>query len=110
MRMPEEENARLKRLVADLTLDRHILQKVLRKEVCSRPAAVNWPGGSGSTSRSVCSRRVGWRCCGARLGIDAGMTGIRPRTNSPPAGGRRSGGGAAASMVLLYWRALHRAK
>lgn len=29
--MREEENARLKRVVADLTLDRHILQEVLRK-------------------------------------------------------------------------------
>ena len=28
-----QENARLKRLVADLTLDRHILQEVLRKKV-----------------------------------------------------------------------------
>ena len=33
MRMLEEENGRLKRLVADLTLDRHILQEVLRKKV-----------------------------------------------------------------------------
>ena len=32
MRMLEEENARLKRVVADLTLDRHILQEVLRKK------------------------------------------------------------------------------
>jgi putative transposase len=31
--MLEEENARLKRVVADLTLDRHILQEVLRKKV-----------------------------------------------------------------------------
>ena len=29
----EDENTRLKRLVADLTLDRHILQEVLRKKV-----------------------------------------------------------------------------
>jgi putative transposase len=29
----EEENARLKRVVGDLTLDRHILQEVLRKKV-----------------------------------------------------------------------------
>jgi putative transposase len=29
----EEENARLKRVVGDLTLDRHILQEVLRKMV-----------------------------------------------------------------------------
>ena len=33
LRMLEEENARLKRLVADLTLDKHILQEVLRKKV-----------------------------------------------------------------------------
>jgi putative transposase len=29
----EDENARLKRVVGDLTLDRHILQEVLRKKV-----------------------------------------------------------------------------
>jgi putative transposase len=29
----EEENARLKRVAGDLTLDRHILQEVLRKKV-----------------------------------------------------------------------------
>ena len=29
----EEENARLKRLVADLSLDKHILTEVLRKKV-----------------------------------------------------------------------------
>ena len=33
MRMLEEEDARLERLVADLTLDRHILQELLRKIV-----------------------------------------------------------------------------
>jgi putative transposase len=33
LRMLEEENARLQRVVADLTLDRHILQEVLRKKV-----------------------------------------------------------------------------
>ncbi len=33
MRMLEDANVRLKRLVADLTLDRHLLQEVLRKEV-----------------------------------------------------------------------------
>jgi len=33
MRMLEDESSRLKRLVADLTLDRHILQEVLRKKV-----------------------------------------------------------------------------
>ena len=33
MRQLREENARLKRLVADLTLDKHILGEVLRKKV-----------------------------------------------------------------------------
>ena len=32
LRQLADENARLKRLVADLTLDRHILQEVLRKK------------------------------------------------------------------------------
>ena len=32
MRQLQDENARLKRLVADLTLDRHILQEVLKKK------------------------------------------------------------------------------
>jgi len=33
MHMLEDENARLKRLVADLTPDRHVLQEVLQKKV-----------------------------------------------------------------------------
>jgi putative transposase len=33
LRMLEDENARLKRLVADPTLDRHLLQEVLRRKV-----------------------------------------------------------------------------
>ena len=32
LRQMREENARLKRVVADLTLDKHILQEVLRKK------------------------------------------------------------------------------
>ena len=32
MRQLEEENSRLKRVVADLTLDKHILQEALRKK------------------------------------------------------------------------------
>ena len=33
LRQPRDENARLKRLVADLTLDRHILQEVIKKKI-----------------------------------------------------------------------------
>jgi len=33
MKMLEDENARLKRIVADLTLDKQILQEVVRKRI-----------------------------------------------------------------------------
>ena len=33
LRQLEDENARLKRVVADLTLDRHILQEVTKEEI-----------------------------------------------------------------------------
>ncbi len=37
LRQLEDENARLKRLVADLTLDKHMLAEALRKKVWSAP-------------------------------------------------------------------------
>jgi putative transposase len=33
LRLLEEENRKLKQLVADLTLDKHILQEVVKKEI-----------------------------------------------------------------------------
>ena len=39
------ENARLKRLVADLTLDKHILGEVVQKRLCSRHDGENWRTG-----------------------------------------------------------------
>jgi putative transposase len=39
LRQLEDENARLKHLVADLTLDRHILQEVIKKSFKADPAA-----------------------------------------------------------------------
>jgi putative transposase len=33
LRQLRDENARLKRLVADLTLDRHLLQEVIKKKI-----------------------------------------------------------------------------
>ena len=33
LKLLEDENARLKRLVADLTLDKHILNEVIRKKL-----------------------------------------------------------------------------
>jgi len=37
LRQLRDENARLKRLVADLTLDRHVLQEVIKKKGSSNP-------------------------------------------------------------------------
>lgn len=44
LRQMREENARLKRLVADLTLDQHILQEVIRKSLrpARRRAVAQW--------------------------------------------------------------------
>ena len=48
MRMLEEENARLKRLVTDLTVDRHMLQEVLRKRSEADPTPRAGPPESGA--------------------------------------------------------------
>lgn len=45
LRQLREENSKLKRLVADLSLDRHILQEIVAKELKGLAAAVNWPSG-----------------------------------------------------------------
>ena len=38
----EEENRRLKRMVADLSLDKQMLQDVIAKELCSLISGGNW--------------------------------------------------------------------
>ena len=51
LRQVEEENSRLKRLVADLSLDKHMLSEALRKKSAARPS----PGTSPVVSRDVSS-------------------------------------------------------
>ncbi len=46
----EGENRRLKGVVADLTLDKHMLQEVLRKKVLSPLRSVSVPSGSSARS------------------------------------------------------------
>jgi hypothetical protein len=46
-----EENARLKRIVADLPLDKQILQEVLRKKPYGPLADGSWPCGSTTATR-----------------------------------------------------------
>src|SRR3954468_10979239 len=42
LRQLREENRKLKTLVADLTLDKHILQEVLSKKACSPQRGASW--------------------------------------------------------------------
>jgi len=58
LRSLREENGRLKRIVADLTLDRQILQKMVSKKLQSLARNVGWRGGH--------RRRTGFRCEGRR--------------------------------------------
>lgn len=45
LRSLEDENSRLKRLVADLALDKHMLAEALRKRVWGPRAGASWPPG-----------------------------------------------------------------
>src|SRR5712692_7604932 len=56
LRQLEEENIRLKRLVADLSLDKHRLSEALRKKVYGPPAVENWTPGFKGRFRSVALR------------------------------------------------------
>ena len=47
----KDENARLKRIVADLTLDKQILQDVVRKNLRRRPSGANCEPGCCSATR-----------------------------------------------------------
>ena len=52
LRQSRDENARLKRLVADLTLDKHILNEVVRKKTLRRHGAGSSQSGCARNSRS----------------------------------------------------------
>lgn len=60
LRQVEDENRRLKQLVYDLTLDKHMLSEALRKKGRSRYAVGSWPGGPAPPTRSASSGRAGW--------------------------------------------------
>jgi putative transposase len=53
LRQLREENNKLKRLVADLSLDRHILQGIVAKKLRSLACAVNWRSGPNRRTSSV---------------------------------------------------------
>ena len=70
LRQLEEEHRRLKRLVADLSLDQHRLSEALRKKVCGPPAAGNSPSGFSPRSRCGVRGPAGWRHSVEPPGID----------------------------------------
>jgi len=69
-RQVREENTKLKRLVADLSLDRHLLQEIVRKKLYGLGTGGPWPAGRKRPIRSVSAGSRG--CCrwrGPRCGI-----------------------------------------
>ncbi len=79
LRLLEEENSRLKRLVADLSLDKHMLSEALRKKVSGPHAVENWPPGFTGRFRSVACGPVDWP---SSVG-PPGTGGVGPRINPP---------------------------
>jgi len=51
LRQLREENAKLKRLVADLSLDRHVLQEIVAKKLCGLVHGVSWRSGRRRSTR-----------------------------------------------------------
>ena len=94
LRQVEEANNRLKRLVADLSLDKHRRSEALRKTVYGPHAVENWPPGFTRRFRSVACGPVGWRSSIEPRGIDA----IGPRIS------RRSG--CASGILPILGRGL----
>lgn len=65
LRQLEDENARLRRIVADLKLDKQILQDVVKKssEGCQAPRVAAW-----MQERFKVTAPANWRCCSVRVG------------------------------------------
>lgn len=78
LRQLEEENNRVTRLVADLSLDKHMRSEALRKTVEGPPAVENWPPGFTARFRSVACGPAAWRSLGGRRGIDEATRRINP--------------------------------
>ena len=118
MRQLQDENARLKRLVADLTLDRHILQEVLKK----RPEAGTTTRDCVLDPRAVPSQQEAIVSAGAAAPIDVLLPFAGKRSNGTahaysrarpqpasvwlrahpyPAASRRLGGGAKPRASAL---------
>jgi putative transposase len=83
LRQLDEENSRLKRLMADLSLDEHMLSEALREKVYDPPAAASPPSGFRRRFRLGVREPAGWRNSVGRPGIAA----VKRGTNRPSACG-----------------------
>jgi putative transposase len=104
LRQLEEENSRLKRLVAGLSLDKRRLSEALRKQVYGLPAAGSLPRGFRRPFRSVACGPVAWPSSVGPPGIGAVGRGI----NRPCACGFITSSvpgpvWVPAHRVLLWW-------
>lgn len=79
LRQLDEENSRLQRLVADLSLDEHMLSEALREKVYGPPAAASSPSGFRRRFRFGVREPAGWRYSVGRPDIAA----VKRGTNRP---------------------------
>ena len=95
LRQREEENRKLTQLVADLTLDKHMLQEAIRKELSDLSRAGSWCSVCGWGSRSASDGPAA--CCQATApptGTGASRT-IRRPSGCGDGSSQRSGCGMA---------------
>ena len=77
LRQLREENAKLKRLVADLSLDKHILSEIIRKKVYGRHANASSSSGHRVPTQQVSRARVGWCISHAHCALIAAVAQAR---------------------------------
>ena len=78
-----EENAKLKKLVAELSLDKAMLQEIAAKKWWAHQSAGLWCAISAGSMGSANGMRVGWcRCPGRPCGIRPGGRPNRPCGNA----------------------------
>lgn len=105
LRQLEEENARLKGLVADLTLDKHILQEAIRSNRQNQPSDGRAPSGSTRRFRSPWRAPVTWLAFREPHGTDAVARRISVRSATGSANSHTRGRGLAINAFTCCFAA-----
>lgn len=90
----EEENQKLKRLVADLSLDKAMLQEVLSKKYSAWPASGDRPLGSGPVPGERTARRLAGEREARSSALSTGGIEFAGETPAPARHGGATGGAA----------------